>query len=310
MCNGFDVYNARIVRLSIGGQEFSTTYATVTNGRSNLLTDAFESWRPQDGHEVMFFDNDASAFHIFLNFLRHGKLIVSDIEFDRLGEQLKFDAEFYVSEDFANAIVGKAAEKASSREAADQAIAIEASAQTRQEAMFGEVVTAVAQLQKDTKPSTSIIVSGAGAEKVNGTYHRVEARPSGPYASKHVHYNYHWALEGNPATIIYRETSPNTQPNTWGIAVDGHHYYFGGGVGDKPESMTHTREAVFHDGSFFGNQLPCPSLTAVPGATSPVPIHLVINSFSTEALQSMEAMSRQVVTALDQLQVELKGALT
>ena len=158
MCNGFEFDNDCIVRLSIGGYEFSTTYGTVTNGRSKLLTDAARESLPAHiraaagNQEAMFFDNDASAFHIFLNFLRHGKLIVSDIEFDRLGEQLKFDAEFYDSEDFANAVAGKAAEKASAREAADKDIAIkEASGQRHQEAMVSQmqVVTALGELQAE-----------------------------------------------------------------------------------------------------------------------------------------------------------------
>ena len=49
--------------------------------------------QPKDG--CYFIDCDGEGFHAVLNFLRHGQLIVSDMDFLRLRPQLIFDAQYY-----------------------------------------------------------------------------------------------------------------------------------------------------------------------------------------------------------------------
>lgn len=46
----------------------------------------------RDSEGSYFIDNDGSAFRIVLNFLRHGRLNISDVEFCRHKKQLMHDA--------------------------------------------------------------------------------------------------------------------------------------------------------------------------------------------------------------------------
>jgi len=94
------------VKLNIGGHIFTTTLGTLTCGRSSMLatmfSEDFGDCVDEDG--CYFIDNDGAAFHHVLSYLRHGKLIISDVELQRLHPHLMNDAQYYCVEGLEAAI--------------------------------------------------------------------------------------------------------------------------------------------------------------------------------------------------------------
>lgn len=86
-----------ILELNVGGKVFVTTRSTLTRVPDSMLAAMFSGRHPvcrgPDGR--FFIDNDGSGFHVVLDYLRHGKLIVEDAELHFLKRRLRCDAEFY-----------------------------------------------------------------------------------------------------------------------------------------------------------------------------------------------------------------------
>jgi len=95
-----------VAKLNVGGRIFTTTISTLTKVPSSMLASMFSGnyADSRDSEGCYFIDNDGLTFHVVLNFLRHGKMIISDFEFCRLKEQLMHDAEYYCLEELKQAI--------------------------------------------------------------------------------------------------------------------------------------------------------------------------------------------------------------
>lgn len=86
-----------IVELNVGGKSFTTTRSTLTRVPESMLAAMFSGRHPvgrgPDGR--FFIDCEGSGFHVVLDFLRHGRLVLEDAELPFLKQRIQCDAEFY-----------------------------------------------------------------------------------------------------------------------------------------------------------------------------------------------------------------------
>ena len=95
-----------VVTLNVGGKIFATTLSTLNKMPQSMIGAMFsgEFTAAKDANGHVFIDNDGSAFHVVLNFLRHRQLVVSDVELSQLHPQLLFDAEYYCLPELQSAV--------------------------------------------------------------------------------------------------------------------------------------------------------------------------------------------------------------
>jgi hypothetical protein len=93
-CNVSPAEPTDVIKLNVGGVHFTTTRSTLMRRPDCMLGAMFGGQHTStvDDAGSYFVDNDGSAFHVVLNFLRHDKLIISDVELSRLFPQLVHDA--------------------------------------------------------------------------------------------------------------------------------------------------------------------------------------------------------------------------
>ena len=101
------VAEAKLVTINVGGKIFATAPSTLTKMPHASMIGAmfsgeFTVAKDVNGH--VFIDNDGSAFHIVLNYLRHGKLVVTDAELAHIHAQLQLDAEYYCLPELQSAV--------------------------------------------------------------------------------------------------------------------------------------------------------------------------------------------------------------
>ena len=95
-----------IVTLNVGGKIFATTLTTLNKMPQSMIGAMFsgEFTAAKDANGHVFIDNDGSAFHVVLNFLRHSQLVVSDVELSQIHPQLLLDAEYYCLPELQSAV--------------------------------------------------------------------------------------------------------------------------------------------------------------------------------------------------------------
>ena len=101
------VADAKVVTINVGGKVFATSLFTLIKSPHASMIGAMFSGEftvAKDANGHVFIDNDGSAFHIVLNYLRHGKLVTTDAELTQLHAQLLLDAEYYCLPELQSAV--------------------------------------------------------------------------------------------------------------------------------------------------------------------------------------------------------------
>ena len=98
---------AKLVTINVGGKVFATAPSTLNKMPHASMIGAMFSGEftvAKDANGHVFIDNDGSAFHVVLNYLRHGKLVTTDVELAQIHAQLLLDAEYYCLPELQSAV--------------------------------------------------------------------------------------------------------------------------------------------------------------------------------------------------------------